>query len=308
MLRSTIKYLSLIFLLSFFIVNCNDGDNKGNQQSAEKNKSSETKKVEPNKDASKKITMGIFPRRPAKATNKLFTPLAKYLESKLGVKVELLISKDFATYNERLNSGAFDLIHLNHLQYINIREKLGYDAIVMNEEFGTSKLKSAIFVGVDSSIKELKELKGKSIIFGGGKSAFISYIGAVKLLKEAGLTKDDYQISFAKNPPSALIALSRKQSDAAAAGNVVIKIPMLKKKGDDKKVKMLASSEDYPHLPWAVKNSMDKDLKTKIKESLLNLKNEPNGASILKSARVTGFNEADDKQYDIAKTVFDFIQ
>ncbi len=303
MTKKMTSILLFAFIAAISLLSMGCGGSKSDKLKAKK---VEKKKVENPKVA--ELVMGVFPRRPAKVTNKAFTPLAKYLESKIGMKVKLVISKDFAAYEKKLNSGVFDLVHLNHFQYVKVRKSLGYDVIVMNEEFGTSKLKSAIFVKKDSKFKTLKDLKGKKIIFGGGKTAFIAYMGTTKLLREAGLKSGDYIEEFAKNPPNALIALARGQSDGTGTGHIGHMIPMIKKTGDDKKVRILAASDPYPHLPWAVKKSMKDELKAKIKKAFLALNDTEEGKKILKAARVTGFAEANDGLYDVVPQVVKAIQ
>lgn len=258
--------------------------------------------------AENEITLGMFPREHAKAMYAAYKPLAKHLEEKLGKKVTLVFAKDFDAFKRMLASGDFDIVHLNHFQYINVRKNPGYEAVVMNQEAGSEKLKGAFYVRADSNISKLTDLKGKTIIFGGNKDAFISYMVAAKMLHDAGLGPNDYNPQFAINPPNAIIALSRGEGDVAVAGEAVLSRPIVKNAGADKNVRQIAASEAYPGLPWAVKKSLGPKFKNKVKQAFLSVNTTPEGKEILKAASVDGFANVEDSDYDSAVKVIQFVK
>ena len=166
------------------------------------------------------LVMGVFPRRDAAITAKLFRPLSRHLELTLGMPVSLEMSPDFDTFLSNLKQRRYDLVHLNPFDYISAHENLAYDALVQNEEFGEATIKGAIYVRKDSGIRQLTELKGKKILFGGGPRAMMSYIVPTYLLLQAGLTKQDYEEAYAVNPPNAVLATSLRRADAGGAGRL----------------------------------------------------------------------------------------
>jgi len=148
------------------------------------------------------ITMGVFPRRPVSVTHKLFKPLAEKLSKELGEPVKLVVLKDFKSFWKGVQGKQYDLVHFNQYHYIKSHKELGYEVIAVNEEFGSKKIAGALSVHKDSGIKSLADLKGKTILFGGGKKAMGSYIAPTSVLKKAGLEAGkDYTVKFSKNPP-----------------------------------------------------------------------------------------------------------
>ena len=137
------------------------------------------------------LIIGVFPRRNAALTMHLFTPLARYLEDQLGRPVKLRTSANFYTFLRSLNPRRFDLVHLNQYQYIRAHDAYGYEAIAQNEEFGESSIKSALFVRKGSGIESLSQLQGRRIIFGGDRTAMMSYILPTFLLR--ALAMDDLE-------------------------------------------------------------------------------------------------------------------
>ena len=253
------------------------------------------------------LMIGIFPRRDAVTTAKLFRPLSEYLEKRLGVPVEFELSPNFDTFLTRLEERRYDLVHLNPYDYVSVHDRLKYDALVQNEEFGEKTIKGAIYVHHDSGITQLQQLRGKKILFGGGPRAMMSYIVPTYLLRQAGLRKGDYQESYAINPPNAVLAVYLRQADAAGAGEVVRRLPVVTSKIDVGKLDVIAQSEPLPHLPWAVKREMPEALKDRIRELLVALKDSEQGRNILKQASLSAFNPVQDSDYDRHRKIIESI-
>ncbi len=248
--------------------------------------------------ASAEIKMGVFPRRPAAATNKAFKPLAEKLSQELGEPVVLIVPKDFPTFWKGVESKEFDLVHFNQYHYVKSHKELGYKVIAANEEFGNKQVAGALSVRADAGINGIADLKGKTILFGGGKKAMGSYIAPTAILKEAGLEEGkDYQVQFAKNPPSAVIGVFNNAAGAAGSGNVILQVKGVTSKIDVGQMKILAESEPFVHLTWAVKGDMPEDKAAKIQSVMTSLKGSADGDPILKAARVTDFYVVKDEDY-----------
>lgn len=242
------------------------------------------------------ISMGVFPRRPVAVTHKAFKPLADKLSAELGEKVNLVVAKDFKAFWKGVKSKKFDLVHYNQYHYIKSNKEHGYKVIVTNEEFGSKEIAGALTVRTDSGIKSVSDLKGKTILFGGGKKAMGSYIAPTAILKKAGLEAGkDYTVKFAKNPPGAVIAVYNKAANAGGSGNVILKTKGVKSKIDVAQVTLLAESEKFTHLAWAVKGDMPADKAAKIQSIMTALKGKDD--AILKSAKVTNFHAAKDADF-----------
>ena len=253
------------------------------------------------------LVVGVFPRRDAAVSAKLFRPLALYLEREMAVPVLLRLSPDFNSFHANLKERRYDLVHLNPFDYISAHEQQGYDALVQNEEFGEPTIKGALFVRQDSGITSLQQLKGKTILFGGGPRAMMSYVVPTYLLKQAGLEKGDYAETYAINPPNAILATYLKRADAGGAGEVVRRLPVVSAKIDVSELNVIAQSEPLPHLPWAVKKELPQALKHRIQQLLINLKNSEEGREILKQARLSAFNPVTDEDYDAHREIVEQV-
>lgn len=257
----------------------------------------------------KELRLGVFPRRSAQATQKFFRPLADELSAKLGVRVVLETTHDFVSFWDNVVNQRYDIVHYNQYHYLKSHKQSGYRVFAQNVEFSHTTIAGALLVRRDSGINSVADLKGKTIVFGGGRGAMLAYITATHLLRQAGLKQGDYFEQFALNPPKACIATYYRKAVAAGAGNYVLELPQIKKKINVDEMKYLAVSKKMAHLPWAVKNTISDDLQKNIQTIMVDLYRTESGKKILKAAKITKFMPANDKDYnthrDIVKIVLD---
>jgi phosphonate transport system substrate-binding protein len=242
------------------------------------------------------LVMGIFPRNKAAETTTMYTPLADYLSQRLGRKVVLVTSRDFDSFWLGVTERRYDIVHYNQYHYINSSQS--YRVIAHNQEFGKNAVAGALYVRRDSGITEVSQLRGRTIIFGGGKDAMLSYIAPRFLLMQAGLKEQDFRSEFAVNPPNTLLALYNKQADAAGGGDILIDLPAVKNAVNTQALRVLAVTEPLLFLPWAVKNTMPAKLALSIQSILVDLGRSDAGKEVLNAAQTTGFGKASDRDYD----------
>jgi phosphonate transport system substrate-binding protein len=242
------------------------------------------------------LIMGVFPRRNATETTKLFTPMADYLAEQLGRKVKLVTAKDFEAFWQGVAERRYDIVHYNQYHYI--RSAQNYQVITHIEEFGKSTISGVLYVRKNSGITALAQLRGRTVLFGGGEDAMISHITNRYLLMQAGLKKGTFKALFSVNPPNAILALHNLQADAAGAGDGVLDLSVIKTAINTDELTALAVSAPLLQLPVAVKRSMPSKLRASIQSILVNLKNSEGGNQVLKAAVMTGMGKAEDKDYD----------
>lgn len=244
------------------------------------------------------LVMGIFPRRPQKMTISMFTPLADYLSKALGREVELVVAKDFKEFWKGVTEKRFDLVHYNQYHYVKSHKLYDYHAINRNEEQRQSLVSPVIWTRRDSGIKQLADLRGKKIIFGGGKDAMMAYIGPVYLLRRAGLTEADYESVLAINPLAGCQAMYLGQADACGSGDIMFRLPVLAKKVDINEVEIIGEGKPLAFLVWAVNGSMPESRRNALQQQLSGLTKTEEGRKLLKSIRATAILTSSDSDYD----------
>jgi phosphonate transport system substrate-binding protein len=246
--------------------------------------------------AEEPLTLGIFPRHKATETTTMYAPLANYLSASLGRKVVLVTSRDFESFWKGVTERQYDIVHYNQYHYI--RSAQSYRVVAHNQEFGKNAVAGALFVRKDSGITNVAQLRGRTIIFGGGKDAMLSYIAPRFLLMQAGLKEADFKTEFAVNPPNTLLALYNKHADAGGGGDILIDLPVVKNAIDTRQLTLLAATEPLLFLPWAVKRTMPAKLADAVQATLTELGRNDVGRKVLQTAQTTGIEKAEDKDYD----------
>jgi phosphonate transport system substrate-binding protein len=94
----------------------------------------------------KVLHLGIFPRRSAQQTDKMFRPIADYLSQQLGMEVKLEQAKNFDEFWAAVHNKHYQLVHYNPYHYIRSHKELGYRVILKNEEQGKDSLSGALVV------------------------------------------------------------------------------------------------------------------------------------------------------------------
>lgn len=251
----------------------------------------------------KTLVLGVFPRRNIQTTYRLFQPLAEYLQDALKRKVKLETTKYFPEFWKAVQQQRYDLVHYNQYHYVVSHLHYGYDVILRNKELGKSTIAGSLIVRKDSNINTVLDLKGKTILFGGGKTAMQSYISATWLLQRGGLNKEDYVEKFAINPPNTIISTFFKRADASGSGDVVMHLDNVIKRIDISQLKFLDKTKPMPHLPWAVRSGLPLELKDKIQLTLESLSLNEEGIRILKQAKLDDLVPTVDHDYDMHRKI-----
>lgn len=248
--------------------------------------------------AQEPLVVGLFPRHGHLSTLADFAPLADYLAASIGRPVKLESAPDLARFWQQLAAGRYGLAYMNQYHYVKAHKLLGYEPIVMSVEFGAATVAGTLVARKDSGFSDLKQLKGSTIVFGGGPEAMQSYILPKYLLKRAGLAPHEYDEKIASTQSNALKSVAWRQGDAAAAGDSCL----LRETPDIvAKLRVLAKSEPLAQLPWAAGPALSASDRARLKDALLAAAKAAPAA--LARAGLTGFAPARDRDYDAHRRI-----
>lgn len=126
-------------------------------------------------------TMGVFPFIPTASIEGIFAPLAAEISRATGRPIKLRTTTSFEKFMDELRSRSYDIAFIQPFDYVDIAKPGGYLLLAARND----RLTSHIVVKQDSSIKTLKDLKGKSLGMP-PKVAAVSFMNLVAI-KKAGL-------------------------------------------------------------------------------------------------------------------------
>lgn len=199
-----------------------------------------------------------------------WNPIISYVSEKSGVKLQLKLGRTSADTTSYVLAQEVEFVFSNHL-FSPEREQLGWKV------FGrrlTPALHSQIIVPADSAITELSQLAGKDVAFP-GPEAFVAYkVSYAQLLNR----KIDVRVVFGGNMDGALAQLFSGKVAAVGANSQLAEGYA---KRENKKYRVLWSSEPFHDLALMVAGKVpEKDAKA-VAQAFVNMHKDPKGLEIL---------------------------
>jgi phosphonate transport system substrate-binding protein len=217
-------------------------------------------------------------------------PLVKYLESKLGMKVEFTPVTDYAASVEALANKQVDLAWFGGFTFVQANVRSGGKAVPLVQREEDEKFKS-VFITTDASIKTLADLKGKTLSFGSQSSTSGNLMPRNFLLEaKVDPDKDIKRVAFSGAHDATIAAVAAGKVDAGALNISVWEKFVADKKVDPAAVRVFYTTPGYYDYNWTVHADMPAALKEKLTKAFLDLnKSTPEGKEILELQRATRF-------------------
>jgi phosphonate transport system substrate-binding protein len=217
-------------------------------------------------------------------------PLIKYLETKLGMKVEYTPVTDYAAAVEALANKQVDLAWFGGFTFVQANVRSGGKAVPLVQREEDEKFKS-VFITTDASIKSLADLKGKTLSFG-SQSSTSGHLMPRSFLLDAKVDPDTdlKRVAFSGAHDATIAAVAAGKVDAGALNMSVWEKFVADKKVDPAAVRVFYTTPGYFDYNWTVHADMPAAIKEKLAKAFLDLnKNTPEGKEILELQRATRF-------------------
>jgi phosphonate transport system substrate-binding protein len=217
-------------------------------------------------------------------------PLVKYLEQRLGMKVEYTPVSDYAASVEALANRQIDLAWFGGFTFVQAQQRSGGKAIPLVQREEDTKFRS-VFVTTDPSIKSLADLKGRNFTFG-SQSSTSGHLMPRSFLLGAGIDPDrDFKrVAYSGAHDATVAAVASGKVDAGALNISVWEKLVADKKVDTGKVHVFYTTPPYYDYNWTVHADMPAAEREKIAKAFLDLNDgSPQGKEILELQRATKF-------------------
>jgi phosphonate transport system substrate-binding protein len=217
-------------------------------------------------------------------------PLMKYLEARLGMKVEYTPVTDYAAAVEALVNKKVDLAWFGGFTFVQANVRSGGKVIPLVQREEDEKFRS-VFITSDPAIKALADLKGKDVSFG-SQSSTSGHLMPRSFLLQAGLDpdKDFRRVAYSGAHDATVAAVAAGKVQAGALNISVWDRLVAEKKVDTEKVKVFYTTPPYYDYNWTVHAEMPAALRDKLSGALLSLsRDSAEGKEILELQRATRF-------------------
>jgi phosphonate transport system substrate-binding protein len=217
-------------------------------------------------------------------------PLVKYLEQKMGMKVEYVPVTDYAAAVEALANQQADLVWFGGFTFVQALVRSGGKAIPLVQREEDAKFRS-VFITTDDRIKTLADLKGKTLSFGSASSTS-GHLMPRSFLLAANVDpdKDLKRVAYSGAHDATAAAVASGKVDAGALNVSVWEKLVEDKKVDPAKVRVFFTTPTYFDYNWTVHADMPAAQRERLSRAFLDLSPAtPEGRDILALQRATRF-------------------
>ena len=218
-------------------------------------------------------------------------PITKYLESKLGMKVEFIPVSDYPAAVEALVNKNVDMVWFGGFTHVQANVRSGGKIIPIAQREEDTKFQSVFITKTNSGIKTLADLKGKQVSFGSASSTS-GHLMPRSFLLEARIDpdKDFKRIAYSGAHDATIASVVSGKVDAAALDITVWNKFVSEKKVDTNEVNVFYTTPGYFNYNWSVHADMPVALREKVTQAILDISpNDPVGKEILALNRATKY-------------------
>jgi phosphonate transport system substrate-binding protein len=238
-----------------------------------------------------------------------FQPLTAYLSKKLGVHFEM-VAIDTVDFDKQVDK--LDFTHTNSLLYIIMNRNHGVEVLTA-EKSGSlgARAKGIIIALKKSGIHTIRDLKGKSMVFGPMLGP-TSYMAQLDLLLKNGIDPEN-DLSFYSIPSGSfkhekvIYGVLLGKFDAGAVPLLDFERMVSDGRIDQNDFTVVAEGDPIPYCNFAVTQKIDDGFARRFKQALLELKKDDTveiGGEIVKvlqRANVDGYAEIQDKDFGVVR-------
>jgi phosphonate transport system substrate-binding protein len=232
-----------------------------------------------------------IPEEAATEQVRKFGPIVKYLEGKLGQKVEFVPVSDYPAAVEALVNKQVEMVWFGGFTHVQANVRSGGKIIPIAQREEDTKFQSVFITKPDSGIKTLNDLKGKQVSFG-SQSSTSGHLMPRSYLLQATIDpdKDFKRVAYSGAHDATIASVVSGKVDAAALDITVWNKFVKEGKVTDKDAVVFYTTPGYFNYNWSVHADMPAAQRERVTKALLDLDPKtPEGKEILELNRATRY-------------------
>ena len=257
----------------------------------------------------KNIIIAVLPCSDVEMTFKKFHRLITYLEQQTGFDMEIMVPRDYAEFEWAIKNGDIDFALQDPHTYVRLAKLYKRGALIRSlTREGESSQRGAIIVRIDSGIKTVKDLRGKTIMFG-PKLSVTKWLAAKEVFKDNGIDIDKDLRAYHNGGCCEDIAFNvyLKAVDAGVVCDHFFEEHSEDRNElgmDPKQLIVIGRTKSVPTRVFVARKELSNGIVTKVNQALLRLdRKNPEHVKILYPAELGGFQNVGDKDYDRIRTL-----
>ena len=201
-----------------------------------------------------------------------FKPLGDYLRKETGMDVQFTPVTDYAAVVEGLATGKIDMAWLGGFTFVQAKLRTNGGAMPIVQRAEDEKFTSRFIVPIDSPVKSLAELKGKTFAFGAPSSTSGHLMPRYYLMRDGISPDTDFKtVAFSGAHDATVAFVASGRADAGVLNASVMDKLVESANPNAAKVRVLATTPPYYDYNWTVRPGMDAALTKKLADAFLKL-------------------------------------
>lgn len=217
-----------------------------------------------------------------------------YLEKATGKKVELIVTLDYSAMFEAARFGRIDMGYYGPMPYVMARTRANIEPVAVLVSNGAPTYLGCIIASKAGGVKTLADVRGKTFGFTDPASTAGHLLSRTMMLNLGMVAGKDYQYQFLNGHDALVLAVQNNRVQAGATTCPLLESFIKRGIVDASKFEVIGHTAPIPNYPWAVRSDLSPELKDKLRQALLNLKDP----KILEVFRGERFEAIDDHVFD----------
>lgn len=246
-----------------------------------------------------RLRVALLPDENASSLIQNAQPLKQYLQQSLKKDIEIVVTTDYSSMIEAMRFGRIEVAYFGPFSYVLAKSKAPeIEPFAVGVERGLPSYQSVLIATAGGPVKTLQDVRGKPFGYGDQASTSSHLVPRAYLLNKAGLSGEtDYRPVHLGTHDAVARAVQSGQVPAGALSKPILDSLIAKGSIDANRILQIDLSPPIPNYPIVMQGNLAPALKQSIRSAFLELRDK----DVLKSFRVDGFMQTDDRAYDVLR-------
>ncbi|MGQ7846695.1 PhnD/SsuA/transferrin family substrate-binding protein [Granulosicoccus sp. 3-233] len=254
-------------------------------------------------DGTIRLNFGVYSSNKPSAMVKVYRPILKELEKNMtrrldrNVDIRMQIAKDYDQGISHLINGRVDFSAFGPASYVEAkRMNQGINILAVENVKNSKVFYGIIAVNKNSTMSDIRELRGKSFAFGDEGSTIGRFLSQLELEQADIRAGDLNRYEYLGRHDKVGTAVGAGSFDAGALNEKTFK--KLVEAGEP-----IRELTRFPNVtkPWIARSGLDDEILAALRESLLEVKDQKTLAAL----KIDGFLEGSDDDYKVIRKAMD---
>jgi phosphonate transport system substrate-binding protein len=229
----------------------------------------------------------------------------------LGAPVRVTVASDYAAVIEALRNRTADLAFVHPVGYVLASREAKATIVAKNLWHGKSTFTSRIYVRRDSGVRQLEDLRGRTMAFVDPASSS-GYTYPMVLLIQRGLVRNRdpktffREVVFAGSHDAAMRALLNGHVDAIASFDLA-REQYLKDPAERERVVSVAETPPIPEAGIAARAGLEPETFARVRAALVSIRGPAYADLLRRLYDIDGFEPAEDREYDSVRAAVELL-